>query len=573
MNERTFMRKQQDLVFLNEELIDNPDDPRPLYYIAQTYSLLKQYQRAYDYFLQRVNHKNDGFIQEKIDSCFEAARIANFQLHLSWDTCLALYLKSYNMDKTRPDSLYFIGIHYFIQNNLDFAYKYFKEAFNVSYPQHCQYSLKPTLSFYFLPQYLAQVAFHFKDYQLVLQCTQLFLQKNKTNDDNNSIVYTMKCYEKLITHINLSRNYPPFSTQEKENNNIIFVADGGFTSWTGADIINKGVGGSETFIIEIAQNLKLINPKLNIYVFCQCSKQESFNNVEYIDISNIHKFLQNNSVSHVVVSRYPEYLTFLFEHQNVENVHLILHDLIPDGEIIINSYKLKNIICLSKFHKQFFDNMFQSLSHLTTTFAYGIDTLFLCETRQQKIPLRFIYSSFPNRGLLQLLQMWKNILNKYPSASLVIHCDLENYWVNTYHSGIIKQIKILLKDMEFNHGIQFLGWVNKADLAKSWLQADIWFYPCVFLETFCLTALEAALSKTLVITSNIGSLVDVVKSGIVIEGDASTITWQNKALENLFEIITDSKRKELLVEQNFNWSKNLLWKNRADEFMHFFQNK
>lgn len=570
MIERSFNRKQQDLVFLNEELLENPDDPRSLYYIAQTYYLLKQYQKAYDYFLLRVNHKNDGFIQEKIDACFEAARIANFQLHLDWDTCLKLYLEAYDMDKTRPDSLYFIGIHYFQIDNIDFAYKYFKDAFTIPYPHHCQYSLKPTLSFYFLPQFLAQVAFKVKDYQLVLKCVQLFIKKNKTNEAS-SVFTTMKCYEKLIIHFNESQKYPSNLTQIHKNN-IIFLADGGFTPWTGADIMNKGVGGSETFIIEIAQNLKIIDPSFNIFVFCRCSKQEIFNNVQYLDISCIHNFIQNNFISNIIVSRYPEYLLFLYEHKNVKDVHLIFHDIIPEGEIIINNPKLKNIISLTKFHKLVFDNMFPTLNHLTTIFSYGINTLFLCKNRkEQKIPLRFIYSSFPDRGLLQLLKMWKNILNKYPSASLVIHCDLENEWVNTHHSNIIEQIKILLKEMEFNYGIQFLGWVNKALLAESWLQADIWFYPCVFIETFCLTALEAALSKTLIVTSNLGSLVDVVKSGIIIEGDASTINWQNKALQNLFQIIEDEKRKKLIVDENFMWCYNLLWENRALEFIQYLQ--
>ncbi len=40
----------------------------------------------------------------------------------------------------------------------------------------------------------------------------------------------------------------------------------------------------------------------------------------------------------------------------------------------------------------------------------------------------------------------------------------------------------------------------EAVLEDAWKTADIWFYPCTFMETFCLTALEAAKSKTFVIT-------------------------------------------------------------------------
>ena len=573
MNERTFLRKKQDIFFLNQELNENPDDPRSLYYLGQTYSLLKQFKKAYDYFLLRVNHHNQGFLQEKIDACFEAARIANFRLKLHWDSCLTLYLKAYHLDTTRPDSLYFIGIHYFMIDNFDLAYKYFKDAFTVSYPQHCQYSLKPTLSFYFLPQFLAQVAFRFNNYQLVLQCTQLFFQKNEF-DENDHVHFTMKCFQKIVHHIYDSSSSSSIIQNPSINKNIIFLADGGFNQWTGADIHTKGIGGSETFIIQISQHLKSFLPQYyNIFVFCQCSKQQSFNNVQYFDLSFIHQFIQNHTIHHAFVSRYPEYLPFLYQNNNVQNVHLILHDLIRDGEIIIENTKLKNIICLSLFHKQLFDNMFNTLNHLSSVFSYGIDELFLSKDTSQKIPLRFIYSSFPDRGLLQLLQMWKSILSKYPYASLVIHCDLDNTWVNTHHSKTILQIKSLLKLMEFNHNIFFQGWVNKYTLANNWLQADIWLYPCVFLETFCLTSLEAALSKTLVITSNLGSLPHVVKSGIIIDGDPSTATWKNKALENLFQIIQNPSLKQSIVQQNFTYASNLLWKNRAKDFTNFLQNE
>jgi hypothetical protein len=40
-----------------------------------------------------------------------------------------------------------------------------------------------------------------------------------------------------------------------------------------------------------------------------------------------------------MISRYPEYLPMMYKN-NVENVHLILHDLIPTGEVIIKNEKI-----------------------------------------------------------------------------------------------------------------------------------------------------------------------------------------------------------------------------------------
>jgi hypothetical protein len=38
-----------------------------------------------------MNHPVEGFLQEKIDAIFEAARTANFKLNKPWSECEALY--------------------------------------------------------------------------------------------------------------------------------------------------------------------------------------------------------------------------------------------------------------------------------------------------------------------------------------------------------------------------------------------------------------------------------------------------------------------------------------------------
>jgi hypothetical protein len=54
-----------------------------------------------------------------------------------------------------------------------------------------------------------------------------------------------------------------------------FVADGVFSEWTGRDILTKGVGGSETYIIEMAKYIQQSN-KFQVVVFCKCSNIDVF---------------------------------------------------------------------------------------------------------------------------------------------------------------------------------------------------------------------------------------------------------------------------------------------------------
>jgi hypothetical protein len=173
--------------------------------------------------------------------------------------------------------------------------------------------------------------------------------------------------------------------------------------------------------------------------------------------------------------------------------------------------------------------------------------------------------------------MWPKIYQFQPAASLHIYCDVENQWVNSVEPDMMKQIKTLLFNTynieETNSmNIYYYGWVNKQTLSSAWLSADIWFYPCTFKETFCLTALEAAVTKTFVITNDLAALQNTVGDrGVVIKGDATNETWQNTALETIKKYLSisaeDLQVKQELIEKNFQWGSTLSWMNQSNKLL------
>lgn len=581
METRTMARKELDLKLLYEELEDDPNNSRTHYYLGQTYNLLEKYEEAYKWFLERMNHPNPGFVQEKIDAIFEAGRIANFKLNKPWSECEALYLKAYELDNSRPDSLYFIGIHYHLENDKTKAYSYFKKAFEIGYPIHCQYSLKPTLSYHFLPKFLTQLCYEYNDFKLGEQCAQLFLEKNKPGSDYYDVI--MSWYQIFV---NLNKMYilTYLSINISNNTNkplLCFVADGGFSPWTGSDILVKGVGGSETYIIEMARHIQK-QGNYKVIVFCNTPNDEQtvFEDVDYIHISKFHNFVKNTLVDTCIISRFSEYIPVAI-HGKTNNVYLVLHDLGPSGIVIPIHDKLKKIFCLSEWHVGYFTNLFPQFKDITVPFYYGIDTnkfqiKSIQETKDKivKVKNKFIYSSFPNRGLYELLNMWPKIVNKYPDASLHIYSDIYGKWVNSVYPDLMVKVKDLLDEYKNDNqlNIYYHGWVSKSELADAWITSEYWFYPCTFMETFCLTAVEAALSKTLAITNGLAALQNTVGTrGVCVEGDASTDEWQEKALHELFDIMGPSKeansKRDELIDMNYKWASQMSWSNQANKLL------
>jgi hypothetical protein len=562
MEARTNDRKQFDLSLLFEEVKNYPDDPRALYYIAQTYGCIGDEISKAIFFEKRIDHPEQGYVQEKIDALFELARTYNFKINCEtltpltetltqkqWNRCEELYLHAYSLDHQRPDSLYFIGVHYYLEGNYKLAYNYFKKGFEIGYPINSQYSLKPTLSFHFLPKFLTEICYTNNDYQLGEQCSLFYLQ----NNPNSELIYNWYSIYKNINQMGPINQNPTIL-----KNIFCIVADGGWNKWTGEDILTKGVGGSETWVIEMARNL---STKYNVIVFCNCDKNGYFENVGYNQISMFHQFVANNTIEHCIISRYTEYVPVAIK-GHIENIYIIFHDLLSSNKIIPIDPKIRYIFGLTNWHRDYIKNIFPQFK--IKSLYYGIDQEKFIPT--QKIKNSFIYSSFPNRGLIVLLKMWPRILNILPDSTLNIYCNIEQEWVNQVSPDQMKEIKNLLKINKT--GITVHGWVSKKELSKAWNSAEYWLYSCIFEETFCLTALEAAMSKTFVISNNLAALSETIGDrGLIVQGDPLTIQWQNEIIDRL-KTLTDSF-KENKIKENYQWAKKLSWKKQSEYLMEY----
>jgi hypothetical protein len=555
MEKRTMDRKKYDIEQLYLMVNEDPDNPRHYYYLAQTYNLLEDYENALYWFKKRATTELKGHSQEAVDSWFEYARILNFKLNKPWDECKEAYEKAYNLDTSRPDSLYFIGIHYFLEGDRKTAYYYFKKAFAIGYPIHTQFSLKPTLSYHFLPKFLSELCYEFKNWELGYESSKRFLENNKPDSDSYVIMLDWFKIFSLLKKLpdNIINNNKPV---------IVFVVDGGWGPWTGSDIISKGVGGSETYIIEIARWIQATN-RYDCVVFCNCSNPEVFEGVRYMPLVDYPEYIVKNKIHTAIVSRYSEYIPVTLE-GNVNKLYLVLHDLGPTGLIIPLNPKLKKIICLTNWHVEYFVKNFPQFKNRTESFYYGIDNnLFKPD---EKIKNSFIYSSFPNRGLLPLLQMWSKIKEAIPDATLNVYSDINGKWVNEVAKEQMDKIREILK--KGLNGVTIYGWVSKKDLAEAWSKADIWLYPCIFQETFCLTALEAAATKTLAIATPLAALEETVGDrGILIPGNPLEEEWQNTAVKELLKIIEDKNKKDELIDKNYKWASEGTWKSRGEEFI------
>jgi len=563
MKKRTHDRLKYDLECLYEMIKDPDHDSRHLFYLGQTYYLLEDYEKSAEFFHKRAFCKNDGFLEEKYDALFQYGFICNFKLNKSWEECEKIYNLYNEKQPSRPEGFFYIGYHYYISNEKSIAFNYFKKAFEIGFPYNQQYSLRPNISFGHVPYFLCELCYIFQDYRLGYNAYLLYLQKNKENDMYyKDIVDWYKIYEMLNKMPPLLQN-PVISEKEI----LCFVADGGFTKWSGKSIYKSGVGGSETWIIEMAKSITK-NSNYEVIVFCDCEENELCDSVKYYKLNEYFNFISKFKIKHCIISRFSEYIPVTIN-SFVENIHVVLHDIKLSGNIIPIHNKIKNIFCLTEWHKITFLQSFPQFTNITNIIHHGINFDQFLNNEVKKEEFSFIYSSFPNRGLLTVLKMWPKIQHKYPKATLNLFVDIHNDWANkNYPEEMLEIINTLEVYKVIYSSIKIHGWVSKDVLSYYWKKSHIWFYPCKFLETFCLTALEAAISKTLVITNDLAGLQETVGDrGIIITGDSTTEEWQKEAFNKISECLDNPIVANKQVQKNYEWALEHSWENIGKLFL------
>lgn len=354
---------------------------------------------------------------------------------------------------------------------------------------------------------------------------------------------------------NLVYNYK----YDKDKETIIIINEGGWKPWNGYTFYTKGLGGCESWSIKYAEKL---TGKYNVVFFNNTIDTIDYNKVLYINLKYLVTFLScyRDIIKLSIISRFTTYIPLMYKHKL--DTFYFIHDHLSEHDILIDNEYLKCIYCLSEYHKDFMKKIYTNIKIKNTNeiyysldsdkirlYSHSIDVIDYDSSI--KIKYSFIYSSYPDRGLINLLRIFPEIVKKYPEAKLNLYCDFINGRIEPLYTNIEKMIDDQ-RDNVVNH-----GWVNKSDLVKAWNTAEFWVYPCTSGETFCITALEAAASKTYAITHTIGALVDTVGDrGVLIKEYPTTKEWDDKVLDAIEKGIDYDK-----INKNYEWATSLSYDN------------
>lgn len=119
-----------------------------------------------------------------------------------------------------------------------------------------------------------------------------------------------------------------------------------------------------------------------------------------------------------------------------------------------------------------------------------------------KIPGRCIYASTPFRGLDQIPALWPQVLDRYPHATLTVCSSMATYQRDDQDA----QYQALFERVAALPGVTMRGSLSQNDLYREYAQAEVFFYPCTWRETYCLALDEATAHGCRAATTGLAAL-------------------------------------------------------------------
>lgn len=334
---------------------------------------------------------------------------------------------------------------------------------------------------------------------------------------------------------------------------VLYVKPDAGHSWD-PEHTNEGVGGSEIAAINLSKELAKLGHK--VIVFNRCASPGMYDNVEWKDLTTFDEYEKLNHIDFLIVSRLPE---FRFVNPKTKVLYWA-HDLNYYARITPTNWQyFDKFLILSRYHYRFFSEAYPWIpSEFYDILPNGLD-LTRFEQTVERNPKKLIYSSNPDRGLAVLINMFEKLHEWDP--------ELELHVFGYYPDNVRKHPKYW-RDMP---GLIYRGYHNQKDLAREYMSSKLWLYPCTWLETFCITAIEAQAAGTPCIVSEWGPLRERVgNAGIVINGFQKDSDHQERFIQTVKDLLNNEEQWENYSKKGLEQSKNFTWENSAKDLIKIF---
>lgn len=187
---------------------------------------------------------------------------------------------------------------------------------------------------------------------------------------------------------------------------------------------------------------------------------------------------------------------------------------------------------------------------------------------ERRVRKRLVFTPSPYRGLRLVPESYQRIRQAHPDCELAVFSGLSVYDRSGPYQGPEKaEYERVARRLQKLPGVTIRGNVTQRLLSRELMRSSIFYYPSTFLETCCISAMEAQAAGCAVVTSNHSALPETVgDAGVFISGEPGSPDYMNQLVEETVRLLSDDEQWERLSRAGKRRAESMGWDSVADRF-------
>lgn len=361
---------------------------------------------------------------------------------------------------------------------------------------------------------------------------------------NLESVQLLQELEKIAVHTTIR----DVSDYEKVPEIAITCVPNPIKDWDEATLKTRGLGGSETAVIHMARKLRELTG-LRVRVFNDRKTTWESDGVTYEPLADMYRYFKEKMPLVQIAWRHNVRL-------NPAPMYIWCHDLLFLGLEMGHGYD--HVFALSDFHKNWLNSLYGVPLEKIIVTRNGIDASRYSSTKPlpSKVAHKVIFSSSPDRGMDTAIRIMDRVRLDIRDAELHCYYGFEGM----LGAGKQKEVELLEQMVKERPWVHMHGNLTQDVLTHEFQTATVWLYPTNFLETFCITALEALCAQVYPVVRQYGALPDTLRKAEhshmadVLDIDPSTPIGQEVFAVAVVNALKDeSWRRITVIPEDLSW--------------------
>lgn len=339
---------------------------------------------------------------------------------------------------------------------------------------------------------------------------------------------------------------------------FFFYTNIAFEDWNWENSLTKGIGGSETSIVEMSWRLAARGHDVTVYAPIPKDSPNEWRKTKWYRYEDADFTQEGVWILYrcpEVVDKFPP-----IPKRHKQKVWFLMQDWdYPDWEKYIEN--TDKVITLCQAHGKYTLKNHPSIGRKLWLSSNGVKTDLIQEIEKEKIirnPLRVMHASSPDRGLLQAIRIFRHAKEFVPELELHAFYGFDNLdklISDIPNSPIAKKAQEIRDLIQATPGVVFHGRVSQPDLYREWMKSGIYVYITDFFETSNIASQEAQAMGAVPVFSPVFAQKENIRHGIGVEGKSEDPLTIARAAAEVVRLALQPELQEGIRYPMISWAR------------------